>query len=103
MNLIDKAIKRITEECEGKDYLIPFEEYLTSICNESTAPQILSTKKTLEGCYENMKSIAKKRAVKGCAYIPPEEGYQIIREYYDITIEEKTHEANEVIDITDLF
>ena len=50
MNLIDKAIKRITEECEGKDYLIPFEEYLTSICNESTAPQILDTKKTLEGC-----------------------------------------------------
>lgn len=104
MNKIDKAIKRITEECEGKSYLIPFEEYLTNICtNDSIAEKILSPKKTLEGCFENMKSIAKKTAIKGCAYIPPEEGYRIIREYYDITVEERTHEENEVIDITDLF
>ena len=88
MNLIDKAIKRITEECEGKDYLIPFEEYLTSICtNDSVAEKILSPRKTLQECFNGMKNIARKSAINNFAFIPTEVGYQIIREYYDITIE----------------
>lgn len=100
---IDAAIARLTEECKDKDHLIPFEEYLTSICtNEDIADKILNPKKQLEKCFDTMKNIAKKRAVNGCAYIPPEEGYEIIRDYYDIGNKEpETEQLDEVIDVFD--
>lgn len=99
----DQAIAKITEECEGKDYLIPFEEYLTSICStDSIADKILSKEKNLEGCYSEMKSIAKKRAVNGCTFIPPEEGFSIIRKYYGIDLNRKAEpEKGKVFDIMD--
>jgi len=98
--MINKAIAKITEECQGKDYLIPFEEYLTSICTtDKIAEKILDKKKTLQGAFDEMKGIAKERQHGGCAYIPPEEGFGIIREYFGIDLEEKA-ETN-IIDITE--
>lgn len=95
---INMAIARITKECQGNDYLIPFEEYLTSICTtEAVADKILKEDKTLKGCFDNMKKIAKDRAVNGCTYIPPEEGFEIIKKYYGID-QSKT---SQTIDITD--
>lgn len=44
--MINKAIAKITEECQGKDYLVPFEEYLTSICTtDKIAEKILDKKR----------------------------------------------------------
>lgn len=89
-DVTNRAIARITDECKDKDYLIPFEEYLTSICTtDEVAEKILNPGKTLEGCFTEMQSIAKGRAVRGCAFIPPEEGYQIIKDYYGIIKESK--------------
>lgn len=107
MSKIDEAIAKVTKECEKNEHLIPFEEYLTSICNtDEVADKILDEKKTLEGCFEHMKSIAKKRAVKGSAYIPPAEGFEIIEKYYGITDEDKEVKCagtDNLIDITALF
>lgn len=102
--MINKAIAKITEECQGKDYLIPFEEYLTSICTtDKIAEKILDKKKTLQGAFDKMKETAEKRMVKkgnvGIGCIPPEEGFKIIREYFGIDLKEKA-EAN-IIDITE--
>ena len=104
MSKINDAIAKITTECEGKDYLIPFEEYLTGICTtDQIAERILNPKKTLVKCFEQMKSIAKKRAVNGAAYIPPEEGFRIIRNYYEIELSEKKEKKSaEVVDVLDL-
>lgn len=100
----DAAIAKLTAECEGKDYLIPFEEYLTSICTtDAVADKILDDKKELKKCFEKIKGIAKGRAVNGCAYIPPEEVFEIIREYYGIKLtESELAPADEVVDILDL-
>ena len=98
----DEAIAKLTAECEGKDYLIPFEEYLTSICNDAVAEKILKEDKTLEDCFKKMKEVARSRQKNGCAYIPPEEGFGIIREYYEITESDLKKTAGSVIDITDL-
>ena len=96
----NRAIARITDECKGNEHLIPFEEYLTSICTtDDVADKILNNDKSLKGCFEKMKSIAKGRAINGCAYIPPEEGFQIIRDYYGI---EDNKKASPAIDIMDL-
>ena len=102
--MINKAIAKITEECQGKDYLIPFEEYLTSICTtDKIAEKILDKKKTLQGAFDKMKETAEKHMVKkgnvGIGCIPPEEGFEIIREYFGIDLKEKA-EAN-IIDITE--
>ena len=103
----DHAIEKMTKECQGKDYLIPFEEYLTSICTtDAVADKILAEGKTLQGAFDKMKGIASKRRTGNCAYIPPEEGFAIIREYYEITEADimpapAKHEAADVIDITD--
>lgn len=97
---INKAIAHITDECKGNEHLIPFEEYLTSICTtDDVADKILNESKSLKGCFEKMKSIAQKRAKNNCAYVPPEEGFRIIRDYYGIEDSKKT---GPVIDIMDL-
>ncbi len=98
----DDAIAKVTAECEGKEYLIPFEEYLTLICNDAVAEKILKDDKKLEDCFKKMKKVARGRQKNGCAYIPPEEGFGIIREYYEITESDLKKTAGSVIDITDL-
>lgn len=105
MSKINDAIAKITQECEGTDYLIPFEEYLTGICTtDEIAEKILNPEKTLKGCFSEMKKVAEKRMVRkgnvGNAMIPPEEGFQIIRDYYGIELKEK--KSASVLDVLDL-
>lgn len=104
-DLTDRAIARITEECQEKDYLIPFEEYLTSIMTDKIAEKVLDEKKSLQGCFDKMKETAEKHMIRngnvGTAYIPPEEGFAIIRDYYGIDNAEKSGPDAGVIDITD--
>ena len=101
----DQAKRKMAEECQGKEYLIPFEEYLTGICTtDKIADLILAENKKLEKCFGKMKEIARKRAQNGCAYIPPEEGFEIIREYYGITDADLNTRASKpagIVDITD--
>lgn len=100
--LTDKAKAKLAEEINGKDHLIPFEEYLTEICEtDEIAEKILAEGKSLEGCFKHMEAIARKRKTGNFAYIPPEEGFRIIREYYGIG---KAHEEEkaDAVDIMDL-
>ena len=101
----DLAKRKLAGECQGKEYLIPFEEYLTGICNtDKIADLILAEDKKLEECFNKMKEIARKRAKNGCAYIPPEEGFEIIRDYYGITEDDLSTHASKpagIVDITD--
>lgn len=93
--MTDLAIAKLANEIKGKDYLVPFEEYLTEICKtDAVAEKILNKEKSLQGAFKAMQDIARKRQVGGCAYIPPEEGFQIIRDYYGI-IEEAPPAAPE--------
>lgn len=106
-DLTDRAIARITEECQKRNYLIPLEEYLTSIMDDSVAEKVLDEKKTLQGCFEKMWDIAKKRPQNGYAYlncvcISLEEGFSIIQDYYGIDLAEKSSQKeSDVIDILD--
>ena len=104
-DLTDRAIARITEECQKKEYLIPFEEYLTSIMTDRVAEKVLDEKKTLQGCFDEMKKSAETHMVRngnvGTACIQPEEGFAIIRGYYGIDNAEKSGQDAGVIDITD--
>ena len=98
----DQAAAKMAEECKGKEYLIPLEEYLTSICNDRVAAKILAPEKSLQGSFEKMKGIARGRAKNGCAYIPPEEGFGIIREYFGITDDDLTTTAPATAGVIDI-
>ena len=104
-NKTDQAKRKLAEECQGKEYLIAFEEYLTGICTtDKIADLIMAENKKLEKCFGKMKEIARKRAQNGCAYIPPEEGFEIIREYYGVTdgdLSAQTSKPAGIVDITD--
>lgn len=101
MKCLDDAIKKITEECQEKDYLIPFEEYLTNLCKtEAVAKKILAKEKNLEDAYDFVKGKAKERQVRGCACLPDNEVYGMIDEYYEINEPDKQKEGP--IDIMDL-
>lgn len=104
-DLTDRAIARITEECQKRDYLVPFEEYLTSIMNDKVAEKVLDEKKTLQECFNEMKKTAEKRMVRngnvGTACIPLDEGFSVIRDYYGIDLAEKSSPEPDVIDILD--
>lgn len=85
--MINKAIARITEEMMKLNDPVAqgIEEYLTGICTSvSVAEKLLDPGKTLNGAYSKVWDEAKRRKKGNCAYIPPEEVYAIVREYYGI-------------------
>ena len=45
----DEAVRKLTEQCQDKDYLIPFEEYLTGIMTDDIADKVLADGKSLQG------------------------------------------------------
>ena len=95
----DAALKKLTLECVGNEHLLPFEEYLASIMSDEVAEKVLKDGRTLQGSFDVMKKEAKKRAINGCGYIPNEEGYRMIREYFEI--KDATEKQN-LIDVLDL-
>ena len=99
----DEAVRMLTEQCKDKDYLIPFEEYLTGIMTDDIADKVLADGKSLQGCFDHMKSIAQKRKTGNFAYIPPEEGYEIIRDYYGISISKREPRKHDRANVLDLF
>ena len=105
----DQAKRKLAEECQGKDELIPFEEFLTNICtNDRVADRILTEGKTIEGGVKAMSQAAEKRiktrSGMQCVAMTPDEGFEIIREYYGITdgdLSAQTSKPAGIVDITD--
>lgn len=86
--MIDKAIKKITEEAMAINNPVAFgiEEHLTEICtSNSVAMKILAEDKSLKAIYDKVWAEARKRKKGNCAYIPPAEVYAMVEEYYGIS------------------
>lgn len=99
--MIDKAIAKITDEMMKIDTPLAqgIEEHLTEICkNETVAQKLLDPEKKLADICRTVTDEAEKRAKNGVAYIPPDEVFQMVDEYYGIG----TAPAKERIDIMDL-
>lgn len=85
--MINEAIKRITEEMMAIDTPLAqgIEEHLTEACtSEAVAEKLLDPKKSLKGICKDITAEAKKRAKDGVAYIPPEEVFKMVDDYYGI-------------------
>ena len=84
----DKAIRKLTEEAMKIDDPVAFaiEEHLTSkIRTNAEASLILAEDKTLKGAYDKVWAEARKRKKGNCAYIPPEEVFEIVDDYYGLS------------------
>lgn len=104
----DKAIAKITQEAMAINDPIAFaiEEHLTEkVTSDAAALLILAEDKSLKKIYDNIWAEAKKRRKGNCAFIPPEEVYDIIDKYYGLeqlgAKASKRESANRV-DILDL-
>ena len=85
--MTDKAIGKITKEAMEINDPVAFgiEEHLTELCTTNTvAMKILDDDKKLKEIYDKVWSEARKRRKGNCAYIPPEEVYAMVDEYYGL-------------------
>ena len=85
--MTDKAIEKITKEAMEINDPVAFgiEEHLTELCTTNTvAMKILDDDKKLKEIYDKVWSEARKRRKGNCAYIPPEEVYAMVDEYYGL-------------------
>ena len=85
--MTDKAIGKITKEAMEINDPVAFgiEEHLTKLCTTNTvAMKILDDDKKLKEIYDKVWSEARKRRKGNCAYIPPEEVYAMVDEYYGL-------------------
>ena len=99
--MIDKAIAKITDEMMKIETPLAqgIEEHLTGICrSEAVAEKILNPEKKLADICKSVTEEARGRAKNGVAYIPPDEVFQMVDEYYGIG----ATPVKEHIDIMDL-
>ena len=104
----DKAIAKITDEAMKIDDPIAFaiEEYLTGkIRTNAEAALILAEDKKLMEAYNKVWAEARKRRKANCAYIPPNEVYEIVDEYYGLSSSRHNNHRGESagkVDVLDL-
>ena len=103
----DKAIAKITEEAMAINDPVAFgiEEYLTGKCTTTAvAMKILEDDKKLKEIYDKVWAEARKRKKGNCAYIPPEEVYAMVDEYYglDNMATGRQHSNRDRVNVLDL-
>lgn len=107
----NKAIARITDEAMKIDNPVAFaiEEHLTSLCTtDAVASLLLAEEKTLKGAYDKVWAEARKRKKGNCAYIPEDDVYKMVDDYYGIKRKDrrparKMEPPAEHVDVLDLF
>lgn len=93
--MIDKAIAHLTKQAmmENNPAITKIEEHLVEKCTDNaTAEKLLDKSKSLRKLYEQIKSQARKKAVKNVAVLSDEEVYKIADEYYGIQPEKPDRE-----------
>ncbi len=104
--LINKAIEKLNSEMdkEDKKEIRVIGEFLIQQVNgnEEVAKAILTEGKTIMKSLDEMKKVAKQRAINGCAVIEDAEGFKIVMDYFGINkkIDIKNNETK-VVSIND--
>ena len=106
--MINKAIAKITDEAMKINDPVAFaiEEHLTKKCTtNAVAVLLLAEDKSLKAAYDKVWAEARKRKKGNCAYIPPEEVYEMVEKYYGIDQQggKAAQPASNRVDVLDLF
>lgn len=91
--MIEEAVKKIEEEMKnGDSYIKAIGDYVIKNIgvNIDAAKEINEGKLTLKGAMNDIKKIAKSKAVNGCAVMADEEVFSLVAKYYSFNnIQEK--------------
>ena len=101
--MINEAIAKITDEMVKMDDPLAqmIEEHLTEVCKtDQVAKKLLDPKKSLKKIHEKIWDEAKKRRIGNGAFIPDQEIYDMVDEYYGIN---QKAQAAKTIDVMDMF
>jgi len=107
--MIDKAIEKITKEAMAINDPVAFaiEEHLTEKCtSDAAAVLLLAEDKSLRQAYDKIWAEAGKRRKGNCAYIPPEEVYEMVDKYYGLEqlgAKASKRESADRVNVLDLF
>ncbi len=86
--LVSKAMEKINLEMnkENNPYVKVIGEFLIQQVNgnEEVAKAILTEGKTIMKSLDEMKKVAKQRAINGCAVMEDAEGFKIVMDYFGI-------------------
>ena len=104
----DKAIAKITDEAMKIDDPMAFaiEEHLTELCtSNAVAEKLLAEDKSLMQIYDAIWKEAEKRKKGRVAFIPPEEVFQMVDDYYELglTSPAPKQEHTGKVNVLDLF
>lgn len=84
---IEEAIKKITEEMENvsNPYVKVIGDYVLKHIelNGQAVEEILKGKKTVSKSLDEVKKVAKTRAINGCAVMSDEEVFTLVRNYFE--------------------
>ena len=91
--MIEEAVKKIEEEMKnGDSYIKAIGDYVIKNIgvNIEAAKEINEGKLTLKGAMNDIKKVAKSKAVNGCAVMADEEVFSLVVKYYSFNnIQEK--------------
>ncbi|MBU3111970.1 PcfK-like family protein [Clostridium lacusfryxellense] len=87
--MLEKAIKKINDEIEknkNDTNIKVIGDFLVSQLklNVGASEKVLQDGKTIKGSIEEMRKVAKSKAVNGCGMLTDEEGFGIVLKYFDI-------------------
>lgn len=87
--MLEKAIEKIKAEIDGNKnnpYIKVIGEFLLQhlALHNGAAEKVLQEGKTIKGSIDEMKKVAKTKAVDGCGMLTDQEGYGIVLKYFDI-------------------
>lgn len=87
--MLEKAIEKIKAEIDGNKnnpYIKVIGEFLLQhlALHNGAAEKVLQEGKTIKGSIDEMKKVAKTRAVNGCGMLTDQEGFEIVLKYFDI-------------------
>lgn len=87
-SVVISAREKVKSEVNGNNnpYIKIVGEFLLEMIekNINAAEAVMKAGKSIKGSLEEMKKVAKNKAINGCAVIDDKEGFKIVMDYYGI-------------------
>lgn len=93
----EEAIKKINDEMQknpDNQYIEIIGQYIIDQCgSEEMAKAVLAEGKTLRGCLDAIRSLAKKKAVNNVGVVTEEEAFSEVHKYFGVSKQSKAKDT----------
>lgn len=103
----EKAIEKINAEMQknpDNNYIEIIGHYIIDKCeSDATAEKVLAAGKTLSGCLDRIKALAKKKAINNIGVVTEEEAFAEVDNYFGFSAEQPKQKETVAIDLDKFF